>query len=217
MKKTLLFLPLLVWLATTFVACEEISEPGKYADWRKRNEAYIDSLANVTRLEHQSAPVGAYVTTAAQAEAMVPGKLYAIKVESASTSSLACYVYCKKLVANPGAERPNFAGYHSTVNTYYYGTLINGESFDGNFTGYTGLDKTIALPPTKVPTEFDDYSTFKLNSLIAGWTTALQFMAEGERWMLYIPWAAGYGSNDQGLIKAYSTLIFDVVLDSIEE
>ena len=217
MKKTLLFLPLLLWLAVSFTACEEVSEPGKYDNWRSRNDAFVDSLAAAMAAEHFSSPLSAYVTTAAQADAMELGKLYAIKVESTSSSEGAEYVYCRKLVKNPGGERPNYVGYHSTVNAYYYGTFINCESFDGNFEGYTALDANIPLPPAKAPTEFDSYTTFDVSGVIPGWTWALQYMTVGERWMVYVPWYSAYGSNDQGLVKGFSTLAFDIVLDSFEE
>lgn len=39
MKKSLLFLPFLLWLAGAFVSCEEVEEAGKYDNWRERNEA----------------------------------------------------------------------------------------------------------------------------------------------------------------------------------
>ena len=44
-KKIYLFS--LVLLALAFVSCSETEEVGKYDNWRARNEAFIDSLANV--------------------------------------------------------------------------------------------------------------------------------------------------------------------------
>ena len=44
-KKIYLFS--LVLLTLAFVSCSETEEVGKYDNWRARNEAYIDSLANV--------------------------------------------------------------------------------------------------------------------------------------------------------------------------
>lgn len=40
----LLFLPFLLFVAGTFVACEEVEEAGKYDNWRPRNEAFVDSI-----------------------------------------------------------------------------------------------------------------------------------------------------------------------------
>ena len=44
-KKIYLFS--LVLLALAFTACSETEETGKYDNWRARNEAFIDSIANV--------------------------------------------------------------------------------------------------------------------------------------------------------------------------
>lgn len=214
MKKSLLFLPFLLFLAGAFVSCEEVEEAGKYDNWRERNEAFADSIK---RLAGNN-----YVVTAEQADAMEPGKLYAIQT-TAGTTAGAQYVYCKKLVKNETGERPLYAGYHSKVNAYYYGTFVNGEKFDGCFEGYGALDRDIPIPPVKEPTAFDSYVDFDMSGLLTGWIAALQLMRMGERWMLYIPYQSGYGTTDQTdqsgsvSIPAYSTLTFDVQLDSFAE
>ena len=63
----------------------------------------------------------------------------------------------------------------------------------------------------KVPT------TFRANQVIKGWTEALTMMPVGSKWELYIPQELAYGSRDQGQIKPFSTLIFEVELLSIEK
>ena len=44
-KKIYLFS--LVLLALAFVSCSETEEEGKFANWRARNEAFLDSLQQV--------------------------------------------------------------------------------------------------------------------------------------------------------------------------
>lgn len=214
MKKIfLLSLPFWLFLAGAFVSCEEVEEPGKYDNWQERNLAYIDSIRALAGEK--------YVVTAAEADAMELGKLYAIQVPSASTSEATQYVYCKKLTRNTTGERPLYTGYHSTVNAYYYGTYVTGDSFDGNFDGYGATDTNIPLGNLKSPTEFDSPATFTVSGVVAGWTWALQYMRMGERWMLYLPYQSGYGSSDysagSSTIPAYSTLVFDLVLDSFAD
>ena len=170
MKKSLLFLPFLLWLAGAFVSCEEVEEAGKYDNWRERNEAFADSIKRLTGEN--------YVATAEQADAMELGKLYAIQT-AASTTGGAQYVYCKKLVRNETGERPLYTGYHSTVSAFYYGTLITGDQFDGNFDGYSALDTNIPLDLVKKPTAFDSPTTFGVADVISGWTAALQLMQIG--------------------------------------
>lgn len=211
----LLFLPFLLFITSTFVACEEVEEPSIYDNWQQLNEAFADSIKTLTGDN--------YVATLEQADNMEVGKLYAISTPDGE------YVYCKKLMENKEGERPMYSGYHSKVSTYYYGTLITGKKFDGNFDGYSSLDQnlpTFSVPengkwPTEGewPTDFNSPTTFAVTGVIVGWTWALQYMRTGERWMLYIPWQIGYGSggDSSGAIPGYTTLTFDVILDSIVE
>ena len=209
MKKFLLLLPFLFFLAGVWVSCEEVEEAGKYDNWRERNEAFADSIKRLTGEN--------YVATGEQADAMELGKLYAIQTTASTTEGMQ-YVYCKKLVRNVAGERPLYTGYHSTVSSFYYGTLITGDRFDGNFEGYGALDKDIPWNGTmKEPTAFDSPLSFSVSGVISGWTAALQYMRTGERWMLYIPWQSAYGESGQSDIRGYSALTFDLVLDSIVE
>ena len=209
MKKFLLLLPFLFFLAGVWVSCEEVEEAGKYDNWRERNEAFVDSIKRLTGEN--------YVATGEQADAMELGKLYAIQTTASTTEGMQ-YVYCKKLVRNAAGERPLYTGYHSMVSSFYYGTLITGDRFDGNFDGYTALDKDIPWNGTmKEPTVFDSPLSFSVSGVISGWTAALQYMRTGERWMLYIPWQSAYGESGQSDIRGYSALTFDLMLDSIVE
>ena len=83
----------------------------------------------------------------------------------------------------------------SYVTVYYTGKLINGKMFDQTQKGRP--------------------ATFRLNELITGWTTALREMPVGSRWEIVIPFNLGYGAKGAGVIKPFSTLIFDVRLISI--
>lgn len=56
-----------------------------------------------------------------------------------------------------------------------------------------------------------------VSGMIPGWTLALTHMKAGATWEVYIPYEAGYGSQDKGQIKPYSTLIFKITLLSVED
>ena len=77
---------------------------------------------------------------------------------------------------------------------YYKGTLTDGTEFDST--------EKHGGKPAEMP----------LASLIPGWKEALQLMPAGSKWKIYIPSNLGYGSNDMGTIKPYSTLVFEVEL-----
>ena len=84
------------------------------------------------------------------------------------------------------------------VKVNYRGTLIDGTEFDSSY-------------------KRNEPSTFRVNQVIPGWTEALTMMPVGSHWMLYIPQDLAYGERNQGTIKPFSTLIFDVeVLDIVE-
>ncbi len=86
----------------------------------------------------------------------------------------------------------------SRVKVHYHGTLIDGTVFDSSV-------------------ERNQPAVFGVRQVIAGWTEALQLMPVGAKWRLYIPQNLAYGSANQGKIKPYSTLIFDVELLNIEK
>ena len=188
-----------------FVSCEEVQEAGRYDNWQARNEAFIDSLSHEPNV---------FVATEADVDRMQVGELFRIKDEQASTTGQDVYVYCKKIVANPEGVRPL---YTETVSVYYYGTLITGERFDGTFEGYSALDGEIPSPPDKVVTEFDWTTDFAIDDsgLRTGWKAALQLMKTGERWIVYLPYQSGYGTDGYGSIRGYSVLAFDIILDAI--
>lgn len=200
-RKILCFL--LPLAALLLASCEEVQEASKYDNWQARNEAFIDSIARETG--------GLIIDSEEKAAAVEVGRLFAIAT-TAGTMSGDQYVYCKKVTANPEGRRPL---YTETVSAYYYGTLITGDRFDGNFTGYSALDQGTLNATDKAPTEFDAPSEFSVSGVIAGWTAALQLMKTGERWMLYIPYQSGYGTSGSGSILGYSALAFDLILDDI--
>mmetsp|Transcript_4536 Transcript_4536/g.12032 ORF Transcript_4536/g.12032 Transcript_4536/m.12032 type:complete len:523 (+) Transcript_4536:31-1599(+) len=70
----------------------------------------------------------------------------------------------------------------------------NGETFDSTYGG-----KNKPMP-------------FKLKEVIPGWTEALQLMAEGDKWQLFIPADLAYGEKGAGGIPANEALVFTVEL-----
>lgn len=84
----------------------------------------------------------------------------------------------------------------SVVTVHYKGSLINGKPFDA--------------------TEKGRPATFPLRGVIDGWKMALKEMPVGSRWEVVIPFNLGYGSRGAGVIKPFSTLIFDIQLLKVE-
>lgn len=78
------------------------------------------------------------------------------------------------------------------VRCHYQGKLLNGKVFDSSYN--------------------TNPIVFPLNGVIKGWTEGLQYMKEGAKYRLFIPYQLGYGPNGYYTIPPYAVLIFDVEL-----
>lgn len=93
--------------------------------------------------------------------------------------------------------------YSDLVKVNYRGKMVDGYKFDSSFTGSDPRIDSTAKP-----------ITYYANGFIAGWTENLMQMKTGEIRTIVLPQELGYGSEGQGIIPPYSTLIFDVQLIS---
>ena len=195
MKKSILLSLLFTQCLLLFTSCDETEEVNKYADWRNRNEAFIDSLKRV----YDAKTDPELIQIIPYAEKNYP-------------------IYAKKLKTVTSGETPL---YTDSVYTYYRGMLINEAVFGAATTPhyytklYQSLDVFDKNFEGEEPNAFESPTKFFVNGVVAGWREVLQRMKVGERWEVYIPWQQGYGSSVSGTIPAYSTLIFDVNLVSI--
>ena len=83
-----------------------------------------------------------------------------------------------------------------TVSFDYEGTLTNGTKFDSSF------DRGQPLVGAA-------------NGFVPGFTEALVLMRPGDEWVVWIPPALGYGSEDKGPIPANSVLRFRLAIHSV--
>ena len=84
------------------------------------------------------------------------------------------------------------------VKCHYHGTLLNGTVFDSSV-------------------QRGQLAVFGVNQVIKGWVEALQLMAVGSKWRLFIPSHLAYGEQGAGSsIEPNATLIFEVELLGIE-
>ena len=84
------------------------------------------------------------------------------------------------------------------VKVDYEGTLINDSVFDSSY-------------------KRGEPTTFMCKQVIPGWTKALTHMPVGSTWKVYIPQEHAYVSQDRGMIKPFSALVFKIELHSIEK
>ena len=81
----------------------------------------------------------------------------------------------------------------SKVKVNYEGKLIDGTVFDSSYERNQPFTVDMAMP-----------------RVIEGWVEALKMMPAGSKWEVTIPQELGYGSQNQGTIKPFSTLIFTI-------
>lgn len=182
----------------------EVADP--YANWKERNEHFIDSIADVA----DNPPSGEIwrkyenYKIKFQNEINNPMKPYDYQVHD--------YVYVKY-----AKEEDIFDGseplinFGDTVSMAYQGFIINGTRFDGNY--YGTFDK-------EVTDNFTNFGIAENNDIgyVVGRTTALMHMKPdmSDKATVYIPYQMGYGEqNRSDVIRPYSTLIFEMYIDEV--
>ena len=100
-----------------------------------------------------------------------------------------------KIINAAEGNRPNDG---DTVRVHYRGTFIDGTEFDSSI-------------------KRGKPASFRLGSVIAGWTEALKLMPVGSKWQLVVPPDLAYGTRGAGgTIGPNSVLIFEVELLAIK-
>ena len=114
-------------------------------------------------------------------------------------------VYYKVINSGTGTEYPLQT---SSVKVLYNGTYYDGSSFDAGTSN------------NNIPVEFSLVG----NSVVRGFSFAMQQMVVGDKWEIWIPYYLGYGSSDyynsttgQLVAKGYTTLVFQVEMVSITQ
>lgn len=176
-------------------SCSEQSEESEYANWKARNEHFIDSIASVasTNADGTWEVIKSY-TVGDSTEMYLGHNDY--------------FIYVKKLETGTGTTSPL---YSDSIRVHYSGRLMptsehpQGYNYGKSYSGNTLNEET------DVPT------LFGVSQSIVGFTTALMHMHEGDRWLVYVPYYLAYGSSEytSAQIPAYSTLIFDMKLARI--
>lgn len=176
--------------ALSFTSCsEEDNTVDEYANWQSRNETYFSQIYSKAQ------------------DAIALGdtnwKIIRSFAKPNSTSTdINEFIVVHVLNNGTGTESPL---YTDSVAIHYRGNLIPTTSFPSGYvfdTSWSGDYVLEAMTATKGVT----------GSYIIGFSTAIQQMHAGDRWMVYIPSELGYGSRSQSSIPAYSMLSFDLTL-----
>lgn len=212
--KKLLYILALILGATAIVACKETSdEIGEYDNWQQRNETFFrDTLAYANRQV-----AAAKAQWGDDWEAHCDWRVYrSYCVTEGGKATWEDSIAVHVITHGTGSGCPL---YTDSARVTYAGRLIPTASYESNegyyahFPGYvfdhTGVSTKVN---ETLDTRFEQPTTFRVGSLVEGFTTALLHMHIDDYWRVFIPANLGYGTSGTDKIRGHSTLIFDMRL-----
>jgi len=197
------------------VSCSEdetVWDP--YYDWQARNEVWFRSIADSAR----TAIADAKVQYGDEWQDHCPWRMIKRldQAQDYNTGRVDDSICARIITRGIGSLTPEWS---DTVRVSYRGWMMPTTYRDYNAAGqyvdslrqevfdqsYYGEFNTATAAPSLAP----------VSSFIVGYYTALQYMVEGDDWMVYIPYRLGYGTSDHGTIPAYSTLQFRIHMAAV--
>jgi len=185
--KVISFSFIICHLSFSLSACSEnTDESQEYADWQQRNDAFFNTLED---------------SLAAAPAVWRKFKSYS-KDQSLTTGKNTDCIYVKVLESGTDTESPMAT---DSVRVSYEGRLIPSATYANGYVFDTRAYGTYELSTSAT-------SRFLVSANIDGFTTALLHMHRGDHWLVYVPYALGYGATKSNKIPAYSTLIYQLSL-----
>ncbi len=206
MNKTLLLLFAALLPLLCFTACsddDDSTDTGEFSyNWQARNADYF--VAQMSQAKAAIAEAKAqYGDDWESHTTWRVARSYA-KVNASSVTDSICYEIVQR---GTGSGCPL---YTDSVKIAYIGRLMPTESYAQGLafdrSGYTESEEDV------FGADFGRGSKFLASGVVEGLTTALMYMHIGDRWRVYMPQQLGYKSASQGVLPAYSTLVFDCQL-----
>lgn len=200
------YLNIIIFLFVTgmgLTACSETEEPGEFDNWQQRNVDWLTQIADSARLnptDTASLTEGKWLILKALTLAPDTG------TPTITQDNMKDYIYVK--ILSSGTSKSGRPLYTDSVKVDYRGWLMPSTSYKNGYMFDQSYGKEYNAS-TNRPTKF------AVSGVVTGWQTALQYMHIGDRWMIYIPQELAYGTSASGSIPAYSTLRFDVHLESL--
>lgn len=205
MKTTFRFLSTLLLTLLIATACSEnVHDEDEFANWEKRNSAYFAQQLD----EAKAAIAAAKAQYGNDWETHCPWRLFRTYAQLPEIAGDATDSICVRVIEHgTGSGSPY---YTDSVRVNYIGRLIPSASYpEGSIFDHSG--PTVFADDVFHP-EFAQPTGLLVSNTVEGFSTALQNMHIGDRWMIYIPYQLGYGAGGTNTLPAYSTLVFEVQL-----
>ena len=206
----LVLLLLLGSLAGGLSACsEEDTTWNPYYNWEARNAQWFEQVADSAR----TAIAQSKWQYGDQWEEHCQWRMYKTLLRSAElqgdlTDSICVHI----LQRGTGTVSP---AYTDTVGLSFRGWLMETEyenaagQMDSYMSVFTQTYYGTYDPATAA------IQVMSVGGTVEGYTTALQYMVEGDDWLVYIPQKLGYAEKESSVIPAYSTLLFRLKMERI--
>jgi FKBP-type peptidyl-prolyl cis-trans isomerase FklB len=204
MKKVLLLIVLLLLLAS----CKDSeAESDVRQNWPERNVQWFAEIYDAARAEIETAKA----QYGSDWEKHCDWRVYKTLLKSQDVQGPPSdYVVCKINEKGDGDWSP---AYTDSVRLYYRGWIMddNYPASKDNMTVFSQTYYGEFNPATAAPV------AMAASALVEGFTTAIQYMVEGDDWSVYIPSELAYGAKASDAIPAYSTLLFRIRVERVHK
>ncbi len=211
MRALALCMTALVGLSCLLTSCQETTEEwNPYTNWQARNTQWFATVADSAR----TAISQAKAQYGDEWEQHCQWRMYKTLQRSAEKRGpLTDSICCRIVSRGEGLVSPAST---DTVHISFRGWLMPAEyeredgSHETRMSVFTQTYFGEYNPATASP------QVGEVKSFTEGFGTALQYMVQGDDWMVYIPCELAYGAEASSAIPAYSTLLFRIQMAEIE-
>lgn len=208
MKK---YLYILFSVALGLASCSETNNDfDPYEDWQSRNAKWFEDTVQVARV----AIAQAKAEYGEEWERHCQWRMYkSLFKTTGSAGPVSDSICVRVIVAGDDMEGKGSPAANDSMHINYRGWLMPTYNYTGNGTEMGMVQEVF---DTSYFGEFNSETAapalMSIGSLIEGFSTAIQYMVEGDDWMVFIPYNLAYGASGSGKIRGYSTLQFRIHL-----
>ena len=212
MKRSLLAFLSVVLVTMAFVSCQENEDIwNPYRNWPARNAQWYAEISDSAR----TAIAEAKAQYGDQWEEHCEWRRFKtlLKSQDYNTGRITDSICVRILKSGDGEVSPVWT---DTVRLDFRGWLM-----PATYRLYNSQNQEVDSLMQEVFSQsyygvFDEHTAapqlMALGSTVEGYSTALQYMVAGDDWLVYMPHELAYGTTANGVIPAYSTLLFRIHL-----
>ena len=193
-----IYLAVVLFSVMGFVSCSEKDDTEEeFPNWQVKNETFFKNLKDSVNKLVANGDTAEWTIYKIWSQPQAPYKA------GDSSDSI---IIVHKLINGTGSGCPL---YTDSVRAHYQGRLLPSTSYAS---GYVfGQSYSTSLDNYDVKSSIP--SKLAVSGVVDGFSTALQRMHIGDRWIVYMPQQLGYGTSGSGsTIPGYSVLRLDIML-----